>query len=84
LPKLPPLAIRQHRRDETQPRERSLSLGGLVEIEFKVTNCWQPRFTHDPSRIAVDMPQLEWTVQIVKSASMEILSGLFRGANQAG
>ena len=41
------LNIRQHRRDETQPRDRSLSLGGFVEIEFEVTTCRQPRFTHD-------------------------------------
>jgi hypothetical protein len=55
LPHLPPLSIRQHWRDGAQPRERRPSLGGLVEVEFQVTNCRQPWFTHRPSRIALKM-----------------------------
>ena len=33
-------------------------LGGLVVIEFKATNCRQSRFTRDPSRVGVELPQL--------------------------
>src|SRR5215468_6718093 len=55
LPHLVPLNLCQHRRDGTQPRERRLSLDGLVEIKFQVTNCRQPWFTHQRSRIGSEI-----------------------------
>src|SRR5262249_12400008 len=50
-----PLNLCQHRRDGTQPRERRLPLYGVVEIKFQVTNCRQPWFTHQRSRIGSEI-----------------------------
>src|SRR6516225_5762178 len=71
LPRLAPLNLCQHRRDGTQPRERRLPLDGLVEIKFQVTNCRQPRFTHQRSRIGSEMPSSRrGAVHRVRSARM--------------
>src|SRR5215471_9367152 len=55
LPHLLSLDSCQHRRDGTQPRERRLPLDGVVEIEVQVTNCRQPWFTHQRSRIGSEI-----------------------------
>src|SRR5215472_1632198 len=71
LPHLAPLNLCQHRRDGAQPRERRLSLDGLVEIKFQVTNCRQPWFTHQRSRIGSEIhSNRRGTAHSVKSTRM--------------